>query len=57
MNRTFYQLLGNNLVANVTNFTVWFAITFWVFLETKSVFATSRNVLSGANQWIASAAA
>jgi DHA3 family multidrug efflux protein-like MFS transporter len=40
MNRTFYQLLGNNLVANVTNFTVWFAITFWVFLETKSVFAT-----------------
>src|SRR5688572_5626888 len=40
MNRTFYQLLGNNLVANITNFTVWFAITFWVFLETKSVFAT-----------------
>ena len=22
------------------NFTVWFAITFWVFLETKSVLAT-----------------
>ena len=38
--RTFYQLLANNLVANITNFTVWFALTFWVFLETRSVFAT-----------------
>ena len=38
--RTFYHLLANNLVANITNFTVWFAITFWVFLETRSVFAT-----------------
>lgn len=36
----FYHLLGNNLVANVTNFTVWFALTFWVYLETHSVFAT-----------------
>jgi DHA3 family multidrug efflux protein-like MFS transporter len=38
--RTFYSVLANNLVANITNFTVWFAITFWVFLETRSVFAT-----------------
>jgi MFS transporter, DHA3 family, multidrug efflux protein len=36
----FHQVLGNNLVANVTNYTVWFAITFWVYLETHSVFAT-----------------
>lgn len=36
----FHQILGNNLVANVTNYTVWFAITFWVYLETRSVFAT-----------------
>jgi DHA3 family multidrug efflux protein-like MFS transporter len=36
----FHQILGNNLVANITNFTVWFALTFWVFLETHSVFAT-----------------
>ncbi len=36
----FHQILGNNLVANITNFTVWFAITFWVYLETRSVFAT-----------------
>jgi DHA3 family multidrug efflux protein-like MFS transporter len=37
---TFYHLLGNNLVANITNFTVWFALTFWVYIETQSVFAT-----------------
>lgn len=36
----FYHLLGNNLVANVMNFTVWFALTFWVYIETQSVFAT-----------------
>lgn len=36
----FHHLLVNNLVANITNFTVWFALTFWIFLETKSVFAT-----------------
>jgi MFS transporter, DHA3 family, multidrug efflux protein len=38
--RAFYNLLVNNAVAGVTNFTVWFAVTFWVFLETRSVFAT-----------------
>ncbi|MFT3998566.1 MAG: MFS transporter, partial [Asticcacaulis sp.] len=38
--RTLYHLLGNNLVANITNFTVWFALTFWVYIETQSVFAT-----------------
>lgn len=36
----FHQILANNLVANVVNFTVWFAVTFWIFLETDSVFAT-----------------
>ncbi len=40
MNFVFHQILANNLVANITNFTVWFAVTFWVFLETRSVFAT-----------------
>lgn len=39
--KTFYYLLGNNLVADTTNFFVWFALTFWVFIETKSVLATS----------------
>ncbi len=38
--RPFHHLLVNNLVANITNYTVWFAITFWIFLETRSVFAT-----------------
>lgn len=38
--RPFHHLLVNNLIANITNFTVWFAITFWIFLETRSVFAT-----------------
>lgn len=38
--RAFHHLLANNLIAGVTNFTVWFALTFWVYLETRSVFAT-----------------
>ncbi|APZ98358.1 MFS transporter [Sphingopyxis sp. QXT-31] len=38
--RAFHHLLANNLVANIVNFTVWFALTFWIFLETRSVFAT-----------------
>lgn len=38
--RIFFHLLGNTLVAAVINTTVWFGITFWVYLETMSVFAT-----------------
>ena len=41
----FHHLLANNLIANITNFTVWFALTFWTFLETQSVFAT--GVIAG----------
>jgi DHA3 family multidrug efflux protein-like MFS transporter len=40
MTRAFRHILANNLVANVTNFTAWFALTFWVYIETQSVFAT-----------------
>jgi DHA3 family multidrug efflux protein-like MFS transporter len=36
----FHRILANNLLAGITNNTAWFAITFWVFLETGSVFAT-----------------
>lgn len=43
--RIFYHLLGNSLVASVTNFTVWFAITFFVYLQTQSVLAT--GIISG----------
>jgi DHA3 family multidrug efflux protein-like MFS transporter len=38
--RAFIQLLVNTLLVSVINFTVWFAVTFWVYLETKSVLAT-----------------
>ena len=38
--RTFLNVLLNTLVVSVMNFTLWFAVTFWVFLETRSVFAT-----------------
>jgi MFS transporter, DHA3 family, multidrug efflux protein len=41
----FYHLLANTLVIGVTHFTVWFAVTFWVYLETRSVFAT--GVIAG----------
>jgi DHA3 family multidrug efflux protein-like MFS transporter len=39
--RAFYTILGNSLAAAVVNNFVWFAVTFWVFLETRSVVATS----------------
>jgi DHA3 family multidrug efflux protein-like MFS transporter len=38
---TFYHVLGNNLLAGITNNLIWFALTFWVYLETQSVLATS----------------
>jgi MFS transporter, DHA3 family, multidrug efflux protein len=38
--RAFAHLLVNTLLVSVINFTVWFAVTFWVFLETRSVLAT-----------------
>ncbi|MRG48928.1 MFS transporter [Chitinophaga sp. SYP-B3965] len=39
--KVFYAVLANSLVASVTNTFVWFAVTFWVFLQTRSVLATS----------------
>lgn len=39
--RTFYHLLGNNLIASVTNFFVWFALVFWIYLTTQSILVTS----------------
>jgi DHA3 family multidrug efflux protein-like MFS transporter len=43
--KVFYQLLVNTLLVSVINFTVWFAITFYVYLQTRSVFAT--GVIAG----------
>jgi DHA3 family multidrug efflux protein-like MFS transporter len=37
----FYGVLANTLIANVTTSFLWFALTFWVYLETKSVLATA----------------
>lgn len=39
--KTFHATLANSLVAVLTNTFVWFAVTFWVYLETRSVIATS----------------
>lgn len=46
MPRIFRQLLVNTLVAGVTGTFLWFALTFWVYLETRSVVAT--GVIGGA---------
>jgi MFS transporter, DHA3 family, multidrug efflux protein len=43
--RSFYHLLSNTLLASIINFTVWFAITFYAYLETQSVFVT--GVIAG----------
>ncbi|MFD0746358.1 MFS transporter [Phytohabitans flavus] len=43
--RTFFHLLVSTLLVSVINFTVWFAITFYVYLQTRSVFAT--GMISG----------
>src|SRR5829696_2359240 len=36
----FRRLLVNTLVSGVTTSFLWFALTFWVYLETRSVLAT-----------------
>jgi MFS transporter, DHA3 family, multidrug efflux protein len=38
--RTFLHVLVNTALANVTTSFLWFALTFWVYLETRSVLAT-----------------
>ncbi|MCD5345646.1 MFS transporter [Agromyces sp. H3Y2-19a] len=44
--RTFLHVLANTMIANVTTSFLWFALTFWVYLETKSVLAT--GIIGGA---------
>ena len=39
--RTFHLLVANTLAATVTNNFLWFALTFWIYLETRSVVATA----------------
>ncbi|NMR31424.1 MFS transporter [Crystallibacter degradans] len=38
--RTFMHVLVNTALANVVTSFLWFALTFWVYLETRSVLAT-----------------
>ncbi|NQX11293.1 MFS transporter [Microbacteriaceae bacterium VKM Ac-2855] len=44
--RRFAHVLTNTLIANVTTSFLWFALTFWVYLETRSLLAT--GVIGGA---------
>ncbi|HUQ00315.1 MAG TPA: MFS transporter [Aeromicrobium sp.] len=44
--RIFTHLLANTAVANVTTSYLWFALIFWVYLETRSVLA--NGVIGGA---------
>lgn len=44
--RTFLQVLVNTAIANVTTSYLWFGLTFWVYIETKSVLAT--GIIGGA---------
>lgn len=44
--KQFLQVLVNTLVANVTTSFLWFSLTFWAYLQTRSVIATA--VIGGA---------
>lgn len=39
--RNFGHVLANTALANVTTSYLWFALSFWVYLETRSVFAAA----------------
>lgn len=39
--KKFTQVLVNTLIANVTTSFLWFGLTFWAYLETRSVIATA----------------
>jgi MFS transporter, DHA3 family, multidrug efflux protein len=41
MVKHFHRVLLNTLIANVTSSFLWFALTFWVYLETHSVMTTA----------------
>ncbi|MDD2907449.1 MAG: MFS transporter [Candidatus Gracilibacteria bacterium] len=40
-NKLFFHLLGNTILCSVANNFIWFALVFWVYLETKSIMVTS----------------
>ena len=48
--KNFHKVLLNTLIANVTSSYLWFALTFWVYLETKNVMATA--IVGGAYMFL-----
>ena len=50
--QVFRRLLLNTLLTNTANNFIWFALTFWAYLETRSVLATS--IIGGSYMAIAS---
>lgn len=52
--KDFYKVLANSLIAGVTTSFLWFALTFWAYLGTRSVLATS--IIGGAYMLLASLA-
>lgn len=44
--RTFRHILANTAVANITTSYLWWALTFWAYLETRNVLAT--GIIGGA---------
>ena len=44
--RTFLNVLINTAIANLTTSYLWFGLTFWVYIETRSVLAT--GIIGGA---------
>jgi len=49
--KIFYQVAANSLLVTLANFFLWFAVIFWVYLETQSVLASS--VIAGSYMVIA----
>ena len=58
--RTFAHVLVNTAVASLTTNFLWFAIVFWVYLETRSILATGvlgavyMILLAGCSMWFGS---
>ncbi len=49
--RTFFHIASNTLLTTLANFFLWFALVFWVYLETRSLLASS--IIAGAYMLIA----
>lgn len=51
--RTFIHVLINTAVANLTSNFIWFAVVFWVYLETRSILAV--GILGGTYMFLVAA--